>query len=362
MIERMELYRFKRFHSLSLVMRPLTVLTGTNGSGKTSIIHALLLSHLATQSRSAVKLNGPFGLQLGEAVDVLYQGAEAPDIQIHLHLDTGVRVWKFGVNDEKRRLHLECLELPESPADPIGLSGPKFTYLCAERLGPRQHLPVDAGADEEMGVGSQGEYVAHVLAMNDSRKIAEARRLPGLESLKHQTEAWAARIVHALRIEARWPEGSTLSELRFETGFGHRVHPPNMGFGVSYALPIIVAGLTVPSGGLLIVENPEAHLHPAGQSQIGRFLAQMAGDGVQVVVETHSDHVLNGIRKAIAEQEIELKSDACVIHFFDYQVEGARQLEVKADGTLSAWPPRFFDQSEKDLGDLARLRKRPVRP
>ena len=80
-----------------------------------------------------------------------------------------------------------------------------------------------------------------------------------------------------------------------------RMRPTNMGFGVSYALPVITAGLLAPAGSLLVVENPEAHLHPAGQSRVGRFLAHLAASGVQVVAETHSDHVLNGVRLAAVE-------------------------------------------------------------
>lgn len=358
MIERLGLRRFKRFDTLDLPLRPLTVLTGTNGSGKTSVIHSLLLAHLASQSRAAVRLNGPFGLQLGEASDVLNQGAEEPTIEISLVTAQGEHRWLLEVS-EKRSLHLDCVEFPEDFAKAFGRSGPTFTYLCAERLGPRLHLPVDAVAEEDVGVGSQGEYVAHVLARKDSSPVAQLRRLPGVKSLKHQTEAWAARIVHPLRVEASWPDGLTVSEMRFETHYGQSVRPPNMGFGVSYSLPVIVAGLSVPSGGILIIENPEAHLHPAGQSQIGRFLAQVASDGIQVILETHSDHVINGIRKSLAEGEIQLLPEQAVIHFFDHmEAAGAKQLEFKPDGTLSAWPPRFFDQSEKDLGELARLRRK----
>jgi len=357
MIDQLTLDRFKRFSHLDLLMRRLTVLTGTNGAGKTSVIHALLIAQLASLGRS-VKLNGPFCLQLGEGTDVLFQGAEDPTIGIQLLCSGQPFAWTLEVS-ERRVLYLDRVAAPEAVPFPFGHPGPALTYLCAERLGPRQHLPVDAVSEEDIGVGSQGEFVAHVLALKDSTRVSEGRRLPGLDSLKHQTEAWAARILHPLRIEAAWPEGLTVSEIRFQTsyGSGSRVRPPNMGFGVSYALPIIVAGLTVPSGGLLIVENPEAHLHPAGQSQIGWFLAQVAADGVQVVLETHSDHVVNGIRKALAGEGVTLRPEDSVIHFFDHQQEGAIQLEVKSDGSVSAWPPRFFDQSEKDLAELVRLRR-----
>ena len=97
-----------------------------------------------------------------------------------------------------------------------------------------------------------------------------------------------------------------------------------MGFGLSYSLPVVVAGLVAPQrDALLIVENPEAHLHPAGQSRMGTFLATVAATGVQVL-ETHSDHVLNGIRRAIGEHGVLQPADA-LVHFFDAKEDGEPQ-------------------------------------
>lgn len=119
-----------------------------------------------------------------------------------------------------------------------------------------------------------------------------------------------------------------------------------------------MGGLSVGKGGLLLVENPEAHLHPRGQSKMGAFLARVAASGVQVVVETHSDHVLNGVRRAIAAERV-LEPRQAVLHFFDTNVDRAgapqvERIEIRADGELTAWPERFFDQRQADLGALAR--------
>lgn len=76
---------------------------------------------------------------------------------------------------------------------------------------------------------------------------------------------------------------------------GESYRAVNVGFGLSYVLPIVLALLVTKPGGLVIIENPEAHLHPRG-SYLGRLIALAAEAGVQVVVETHSDHIINGIR------------------------------------------------------------------
>lgn len=92
---------------------------------------------------------------------------------------------------------------------------------------------------------------------------------------------------------------------------------------------------------------------------MGMFLAQLATDGVQVVLETHSDHVLNGIRRAIGEKRALHHGDA-LVHFFDMEAElepTITELRFTAVGGLSEWPPRFFDQFQLDVAALTQVRR-----
>jgi predicted ATPase len=118
----------------------------------------------------------------------------------------------------------------------------------------------------------------------------------------------------------------------------------------------VLAGLTAGQNGLLIIENPEAHLHPQGQSQMGHFLATIAAAGVQVIVETHSDHVLNGIRRAIGEQHTLPASDA-IAYFFDADNSAPQSLAFTAMGGIESWPKGFFDQFQLDVAALTKVRR-----
>jgi len=136
---------------------------------------------------------------------------------------------------------------------------------------------------------------------------------------------------------------------------GSREHrPSNVGFGLTYCLPIIVACLAAPKGALLLLENPEAHLHPRGQSALGQLLARCAADGVQIIVETHSDHVLNGIR--IAAKRSEIPNEDVAVHFFSRNVENGESSitspVLHANGRFSDWPDGFFDEWSKALDEL----------
>lgn len=377
MIGSLEIKNFKCFEEASFAMRPLTVLTGVNGGGKSSLLQALLLARVAaTAPGRAVRLNGPLGLALGEARDVLHWAAAEPEIGVRLNSPDGEAAWEylFGLPAGENALHLNVQQAPTTPAPGLSAPGAGFTYLCAERLGPRDMLSVSAQEPDEIGVGVQGEFTAQVLALRETRSVS-ARKVVRRE-LQHpdvdsplprlQAEKWASDIIRPIRITAQLAVGIMASTIRFaETAYGdggygsgtyggEEVRPVNTGFGISYALPIIVAGLLTEPGDMLLVENPEAHLHPAGQSKLGRFLARVAGSGVQVVLETHSDHVLNGARLAVAQDRSIAASDM-VVHYFDH--DQALPIQINDRGELSHWPTGFFDQIESDLGRLARARR-----
>jgi predicted ATPase len=366
MITALGIRNFKRFSSLEFALRPLTVLTGLNGAGKSTAIQALLLARQVSEEAGAhvVQLNGPYGLALGEANDILHPEAERPEIEIRI--DAGGTAYRYLFEvPAGRALNLPVMDYP-TPVPPVLLGqGMSFSYLTAERLGPRDQLGVTAEEPDRIGVGVQGEYTAQALALHETAEIREPLRhlrTPehGVTTLRTQVETWASEIIRPIRITAQWPAGLTASIIRFqEPGLiSEPIRPANMGFGFSYALPILVAGLLMPPDGLFIVENPEAHLHPAGQSRLGRFLAQVAGGGAQVIVETHSDHVINGIRLATVEDQV-LRPDEVVVHYFAEGDYGRpTSIELTSRGGLTTWPKGFFDQIEDDLGRLARAKRR----
>lgn len=369
MIERLTLHNLKRFRDASFAFANLTVLTGANGGGKSSLLQAVLLARqvaATSPTPSSVSLNGPYELALGEALDVL--SADADDDQIVVTVsDEGVESkYVFGVSDD-RSLLLRVVNAPGMHAPTLCGRGPAFTYLSAERLGPRDVLPVEASDENEVGLGARGEHCAQVLAVLERDEVRERLLHPetaargGVVTLGTQTEYWLGSIVRPLEYNAQWLPNSSVAILRFKSP-GVRtdwMRPSNVGFGVSYALPVIVAALLAPRGGLLLVENPEAHLQPAGQSRLAGLLARCAGAGVQVIIETHSDHVLNGIRAAIADERV-LEASHAVIHFFpesDALSSESEEIHLTPKAALDRWPPGFFDQSEIDLARIARAKR-----
>ncbi|MCZ4618455.1 AAA family ATPase [Rhodococcus qingshengii] len=359
MISKIILENFKKFRKFELDLGNLTVLTGLNGSGKSTVIQSLLLSYQASLvGRNKVPLVAAPGLDLGRASDVLC--VDSPNSQITIAIESDHQYqWVFDTGNSGDEPFLDVVSSPDQPPAPFGESGQRFTFLSAERLGPRTSHPINHLAPNEISIGEDGRYAAHILATHDRQEVPEELRHPGagtIKTLGAQTEAWMSQLVGPVQFEAALIPRTSMATLRVRTpgNMGEWMLPTNTGFGISYSLPIIISGLIASSGGLMIVDSPEAHLHPSAQSAIGVFLAAVANSGVQVVVETHSDHVLNGIRRAVAVEKKICETDVNIYFFGD---EGEIKLKIDENGKIDSWPTGFFDQMDVDLNKIINSRR-----
>lgn len=356
MITRLDISGFKRFAHTSLQLGQLNVLTGLNGSGKSTVVQALNLINEASKSNNdTVVLSEETGLGLGHATDLL--NIESFDNDFSLSVASGHESsWVFDTALSPNSPYLKVSSRPDCPPPPFGTSA--YTYLAAERQGPRTTHPVDLMGSSSPTVGVDGRYVAHALSTYERLKISSVLLHPesgAVSTLRAQTEAWLSEMVGETRLEVTQVPKTNLVTLRIRKPefTSEWVLPSNTGFGVSYCLPIVVAGLLAKPGGMLVVDGPEAHLHPAGQSAMGRFLALVASSGVQVVLETHSDHVINGIRRFVSSHKKASEQTA----FFYFDRVGVERIAVDSRGKLSHWPKGFFDQINSDLLAIVRAKQ-----
>lgn len=367
MIRSVQLTNFKCFVDQHLNFGPLTFLSGLNGTGKSSVIQALLLLRQSyfegMLTQGTLMLNGDY-VQMGTAKDVLNEGAEEERIAIRVAWDEGATAsWTFNYDSKSDILRSDD---PWISTDIFkqGLFLDNFHYLQAERMGPRTALEMShSRVRQHRQLGLRGEYVAHFLSVFEREEIPNMT-LSHVESesprLRDEVEAWLGEVSPGARLHIRSHEGIDLVSIEYSFLSGRQTSNPyratNVGFGISYTLPVIVALLSSPSGSLVIVENPEAHLHPKGQARMGLLLSLAAAAGVQVVVETHSDHVLNGIRLAVHSGKV--SSDDIMVHFFERMnsddAMGTRVVSPRIDrnGRIDHWPDDFFDQWDRSLETL----------
>ena len=386
MLTRIDLKNFKCFTVLKLPLKPLTLLAGTNASGKSTVLQALVLLHQTMREHewsSRLLLNGA-SVQLGTAGDVIDQlhGHRACEIGL-MESDTTWCEWEFQGDRDDMALTVHsgrgessghAWELTGS--DPLRSLFPQVSephpqiellierlstlgYLTAERLGPRETYSLQ-GPGQMPVVGPKGEYAVSLLHNGRDSNVLQQltiREVP--PTLLRQVEAHMERFFPACELTLeKIPRfnGVTLGVRTSRSTDFHR--PTHTGFGLTQVLPIIVAALSAPKNGLLLIENPEVHLHPAGQATMGEFLTEVAAAGVQVLLETHSDHVLNGIRRAVKNNV--LSPGNAALHFFRPRLEadaqGIPQVEspmLDASGNVDSWPDGFFDQFDKDMNHFA---------
>ena len=110
------------------------------------------------------------------------------------------------------------------------------------------------------------------------------------------------------------------------------------------------------AGELIIIENPESHLHPRGQAELGKLIALAAQNDVQIIIESHSDHILNGIRVAVKESSID--KDKVIAFYFKKVVTDNEQysritdIKIDKNGTLSDYPENLLNEWSNQLSKL----------
>lgn len=364
MIQSLELTNFKLFSNQKFEIINLTVLTGINSTGKSSLLQALLLLRQSYQQNLlpniGLALNGEL-VCIGTAQDALFESAKEDIISFEVTWkDNKQGKWSFNYNIEADVIEI----VPASTSTDTeiyqsSLFNDQFYYLQAERLGPRPYFEMsDFQVRQHRQLGSRGEYTAHFLSIYGDRKILNqelAHNLANSMNLKDQVEAWMGEVSPGTRINLSSSLAMDLMSLQYSYGLSNLYRPTNVGFGITYTLPILVAILAAEPGTLILLENPEAHLHPKGQAKIGELLALAASSscGVQILVETHSDHILNGIRVAVHDGK--LNPQDVQLHYFQRQEkEGQAVTEVISpnmdrNGRIDRWPDGFFDEWDKSL-------------
>ncbi|MEA1922152.1 MAG: DUF3696 domain-containing protein [Pseudomonadota bacterium] len=367
MISEIAIKNFKVLKDVNLEFSALNILAGLNGSGKSSLIQALLLLRQSFEKKdyNGLVLQGGNLLDLGSGKDIFYQYAGSDEqIKFMIKDENGKSfIWKYSYESGSDILP-GILSPDQSSLENLSLFTNGFQYLNTEHISLSDtHLKSEYNV-KNRNIGARGEFTAHYLAeygiserVKNIKLHHEAARS---DSLIHQTDAWLGEISPGVKLVAEDMAniGKVRLAFKFETknGFTNEIKPGNTGFGISYVLPVVVAILKARKGDIVIVENPESHLHPKGQSVLGRMAACAAANGVQFIIETHSDHIINGIRVAVKKSILSALSTK--IFYFDRILEQDEQYseieEIKLDrnGELSCYPKGFLDELNEQLMQL----------
>lgn len=353
-------------------LKRVNVFTGYNGRGKSTVFQSfLLLAQSLYDNKSLYELlvNGMF-CKLGLFEDLKNYNNNSSDIRFDFTTDNDkysnvsfvykeksdrkgsltdiivndksflVKTQSIGDTAESESEHLQSY--PEE----IHSAFENFYFVSADRLGP---TPFEVKQDlfDHNPIGYNGEYRLNVLAGN--------------EELQHQLASIIVRIMDGGDLSVKGDSDTEKShdvlKLYFTSAKGEKpIKSINSGFGYSYIIPILLAAISMKNG-CLFIENPEAHLHPCAQSRLIKELILLCKrNGIQLFIETHSEHVINAIRlcSLYGGEYADFTNEDLSMYFFDKDMS-VQELRLLPDGQVEKWPLGFFDQAERDAAEIIKM-------
>lgn len=368
MISSLELKNFKCFENMQINLKNVNIFAGVNGVGKSTVFQALLLlrqSFFVDQENGRLHLNGKY-VEMGNSQDVVYDKAQDDFVEINLATSADKKythVFSYEQDTDFLKMVSGESEKLQEDQEKNPLYGDNFVYLSAYRIKPQEHYGVISEKDlRARNFGNNGEFALQYLGMYGDEDVknpcvveADAKG----KTLINQVRIWLDRVSPGVSPQIKVMMDSRVSELAFDFIEGkektNSYKSINVGFGITYILPVIVALLSSRPGDLIMIENPEAHIHPAGQRMLGELIARAGAGGAQVMVETHSEHIINGVRISVKEKCIS-QDNVQVAFFYKDKTQEYRHtyqtVRIFEDGKLSTWPSGFLDEWEKALIDL----------
>lgn len=370
---------FKCFEKKTIEFTNLTVLAGGNGAGKSTVIQTFLLFSQSFDGEDLLFMPDNLYLNdyycnLGSSRRLLNYNANEDTIEFTF-TDKNKKSIEFITKKDPNDLNILCIwnkdilistYKPSDPSNAIEFLK-YFDFIGADRFGPKSFHHTDSNFSR-INVGKYGEYTALVLHSHGGKSLETMKN-----DLLFNVNYWLTQIFGYVQVKTDFHEKANIAMLEVKNHpKGDYESPLNMPYGVSYLLPIIVSCLVrqIPKNELfddyvvdteenemVVIENPEAHLHPSAQSKLGYFLTKMS-NYVQIIIETHSEHIINGIRLATLEDDID--NNEITINFFESsedQLEpNIRQIKIDQMSDLTDWPRGFFDQQAMDVGNIFKFR------
>lgn len=378
MIQSIKIKNFKSIKSKYFPLRNLNVVLGVNGQGKSSFIQSLLLLRQSERlSNGILKLNGGDNglVNMGTTKDARYQySKDNENLSFALQFkgtDPYLMEFDYEIDaDVFRQKSTSSNYIVQNKEEALFTN--KFQYLNAQRIEPKAaNIGSHTSVTEANDIGKYGQYTAHYIELRsnedvvfenvlhkDSKTFDELTKTETInKTLINQINLWLGEISPGVSVRTtKVTSDLILLEYVFkQPNFGNtnRFKPENVGFGISYALHVVTALLKAKQGDLVIIENPESHIHPRGQAELGKLISLVAQNDVQIIIETHSDHIINGIRVGVKENPV--MKDRTILFYFEKVITDSEQyseitnIEIDNKGELSEYPKNLLEEWSNQL-------------
>lgn len=362
MINKLKINNFKCYEEMILDFTAVNILAGLNGMGKSTIMQSILLLGQSKKSiitDNMLSLDGEY-LNLGVGQDILYEKSETDELAFQIDIDSTLIDMKFEYQADMNTLPMKNT-IEKNQKNVLDEWFDRLFYLSAFRIEPRFLYRI--GNENTLAgrhFGNDGELAIQYLKYFGEEKVENdiLLKISGNKpTINEQVRWWMDMISPGVSPVINMNPSSRTAELQYEYIEGRNktnsYKSINVGFGITYVLPVIVTLVAAKPGDIILIENPEAHIHPRGQRVLGELIAAVGSGGVQVIVETHSDHVLNGIRVSVKKGKLEAEKTG-IYYFYkdDFFVHQVQRILLDANGRLDEWPIGFFDEWDNALLEL----------
>lgn len=355
MIKTIDISNFKCFDNVSVDLGNLTLLTGENSSGKSTLIQALLLCVNNTGGEQK-PLNG-YLIDFDSFSEVRNVMKNVRAFEIVVKNEADYKKFTFSDAVEEHEM-LRIAENSKKLDTILNFSNGRFHYLSANRIGPQRFYDKSSHKSDRFGIN--GEFIFSYFEKFKAQPIKNYLVKEGVGNLESQVNYWFDYILNSKLTTEKVAKSNQVrafySNNKFE--IERKMQPQNVGTGLSYLVGMLIICLASQKDDIIIIENPEIHLHPQAQSLLTEFFAFISDAGINLIIETHSDHILNGVLVQCKKHESGnngISREKVKVHFFNLnenQISDVHDIEIHKNGRIKNPPNGFFDQIGKDLRTL----------
>ncbi|PGX26512.1 hypothetical protein COE22_13485 [Bacillus cereus] len=351
MISNIFINGFKSIDDLDLEVKNLTLLVGMNSSGKSTAIQSLLLAIQSLSFNNDSPLNGIL-VSLGDFQETRNYLTNSKEIKIGLAAYNDANGIQINFSEKSGKVKAVKSIKNKELGKYLKYQNKHIRYLSSHRIGTRDLYEVNYSQITD--IGFLGEYAIDYFEKYKSKLVHEdlIKNKEYSRTLESQVNYWLSYILNG-EIKTTNIEGTDSVKAEYRINKTRYSRPKNVGAGLSYIISIIITLLSSQPGSLNIIENPEIHLHPRAQSRLMEFMAFVSSAGIKLIIETHSDHIFNGVRKSIYKNQ--LSSEDIATYYFDLDNKGiskVNQINFNGEGKVVNQLEGLFDQFDEDLDIL----------
>ena len=353
MISKLTVKGFKSIDHVELDIKPLTLFVGMNSSGKSTAVQSILLVIQNITEEKISPINGEL-VSIGDFSEATNFRSNSKEIEIKLQSSNSESI-HMKIYENEHQLTKCDFKGDSSVIGYLNRKNKRVQYLSANRMGAQDTYSKNYSSNVDFG--TLGEYAIDYFETH-KKDIIEKDLIKDQElgsTLEIQVNYWMSYIINA-ELSTEDIARTDKVKAQFHVTGNRKVRPKNIGSGLSYLIAIIVSILSSNKDDLIIIENPEIHLHPKAQSRLTELFSFASRNGVNLIIETHSDHIFNGVRKAINKKNID-REEVAVYYFKidDNFTTVPTLIDFKENGNVVNHQRGLFDQFDDDLDELLGL-------